>query len=205
MSTFRETTNRARLGILASLLILTIGVCFYSLSLRPGEEKANKPMVRNYFLASESAWNNLIKNHCERIKGSNAYDSMLEEEYQIYSVLLDRYRTNDLIESMPLMMNKAVSGICDEPAQFFLREGFVQSKNIQTVSSVEEISDYQEYHSSVGLLTFSRVAFNEGHSEAYASLHYSCGSLCGFSEFIILRSADNQWFIDRETDFDVVY
>lgn len=56
---------------------------------------------------------------------------------------------------------------------------------------------YQRYPGSGGLVSLSRIGFNDDHTEALVYVAHTCGSLCGSGEFVILKKDHGRWTIDR--------
>ena len=56
---------------------------------------------------------------------------------------------------------------------------------------------YRQFPGSTGLVSLSRIGFNDDHTEALVYVAHTCGSLCGSGEFVILKKTQGHWTIDR--------
>ena len=54
-------------------------------------------------------------------------------------------------------------------------------------------SFYRKYPNSPGIITLSRVAFNEAQDTALVYVGIWCGRTCGFGTYYLLRKENNQW------------
>ncbi|MFK8046531.1 MAG: hypothetical protein AB8B72_13625 [Crocinitomicaceae bacterium] len=50
-----------------------------------------------------------------------------------------------------------------------------------------------DFGNSSGLLSFSRIAFNDGDTQAVFEISQSCGSLCGQGLIVFLEKEDGNW------------
>ncbi len=56
---------------------------------------------------------------------------------------------------------------------------------------------YKKYPKARGIVTFSRVGFNQERTQALVSVSYSCGGLCGQGNFIFLQMKEGKWAVER--------
>ena len=59
---------------------------------------------------------------------------------------------------------------------------------------------YKQFPGSQSILTFSRVGFSAGGTEALFYLSNRCGDLCGTGEYVVMEKRDGRWVIGKEIE-----
>ena len=59
---------------------------------------------------------------------------------------------------------------------------------------------YNKYPDSTGLLSFSKVGFNDRQDQAFVYMARSCGGLCGGGEYVLLNKVNGKWVISNEQE-----
>jgi hypothetical protein len=54
---------------------------------------------------------------------------------------------------------------------------------------------YQKYRNSIGILSFSNIAYNATKTQATLEMTHGCGSLCGEGRVIVLQKVNNEWTV----------
>ncbi|OLE51366.1 MAG: hypothetical protein AUG51_22965 [Acidobacteria bacterium 13_1_20CM_3_53_8] len=74
----------------------------------------------------------------------------------------------------------------------------LQTHNTRAVPDRFWVYFYKKFPNSVGLIYFSRVAFNSARDQALISVEYSCGGTCGEGDFVLLKKEQNIWKIQNK-------
>ncbi len=57
---------------------------------------------------------------------------------------------------------------------------------------------HKKYPKAKGIISFSRIGFNQEHTQALVSVSFGCGFLCGEGNFILLQKANGKWTIQNK-------
>ena len=57
---------------------------------------------------------------------------------------------------------------------------------------------YKRFSDSSGLVSFSKVGFNEQHDQAFVYAGRTCGGLCGAGGYVLLKKVNGQWKIEKD-------
>jgi hypothetical protein len=58
---------------------------------------------------------------------------------------------------------------------------------------------HRRYPTANGMITLSRVGFNEDRSQALIFVGYGCGWLCGGGDYVLLKKKDGAWKIEAKS------
>lgn len=212
--------NKTRIFILIILLVLTVSFCLYSTFylqqvISDNSRKLSALNFSQHFYNNHEyvEWTNNVNNYCARLKGSANGESISGDEYQIYSVLIDYSKTIKMLESSEWFLEKQVSGICGDEKTYPIADDFYQSENIKIVVDTGTLLEKFNEHRRAAVLSekndfyypgvvvnFSRIAFNEDHSEAYAHVHLMLGIPSALGLPVILKKENNQWLFHHEVE-----
>jgi hypothetical protein len=56
---------------------------------------------------------------------------------------------------------------------------------------------YKRFPGSSGLVSLSKIGFNNDHTQAIIYVANVCGGLCGSGEFVVLKKVRGRWVVDR--------
>ena len=56
---------------------------------------------------------------------------------------------------------------------------------------------YKRFPGSSGLVSLSKIGFNNDHTQAIVYVANVCGGLCGSGEFVVLKKVRGRWVVDR--------
>jgi hypothetical protein len=59
---------------------------------------------------------------------------------------------------------------------------------------------YKRFPGSPGILTFSRVGFNAGGTQALFYLNNRCGGLCGTGMYVVMEKRNGRWMVEKEIE-----
>lgn len=208
---------KVRFIILSIMLVLVAGFVFMNYKRISIQSSSCNVEQR---VTSSDEWNSFISKHCSRNKGQDVSAPIDEDEYQIYSILIEKYQANELIKSMGLTINKNARGICigsqnilkdnflmrDEVIpKFRIDEEFVQARHLKVFNEITTLNEEMEHHNRPGIMSLFRVAFNENRTEAYVSFQYTCGSVCGFQPALIFKNVNGQWIFSHKYGYDIKF
>ena len=56
---------------------------------------------------------------------------------------------------------------------------------------------YKRFPGSTGLVSLSKIGFNDDHTQALVYVANVCGGLCGSGDFVVLKKVHGRWVVER--------
>ncbi len=181
---------------------------------------------RQVDLDTQSA--NIIKTESKSIVDVSHSITQVDEDYAVYSTILadSRYKNKIIIISdytlqsafTPYSLNQDISNLSEDTISNYqtvkednqkLENNFAVEDNVLLLSEKERSilfrkgqngweKFYKKYSNVKGIISFSRVGFNQERTQALVSVSIGCGSLCGEGNLIFLEKENGKWNVERK-------
>lgn len=113
------------------------------------------------------------------------------KNYQLSEDIINDYRSkneNDLkLKDNFSVQNKVLFLSEKEESQFFRK-----------VQENGWVKFHKKYPKAKGIVSFSRIGFNQENTQALVSVSFGCGFLCGEGNFILLQKENGKWTIQNK-------
>ncbi len=137
-----------------------------------------------------------VAEYCQKAPDENAsYSVISDEEYAIYAALVEELVKSQNLKSMNV--DKKIYSICKGDSQKYFLEKDIPTEVPVNVNTSEEVKNFNSNRTFsgdiVGQFSFSRVAFNKDHTQAFVKSRGSRSRRCPFGQSDIFTIDNGRW------------